>query len=286
MTSNGLEVRPLTGNIGARVFGVDLARDLDDALFAAIRDTFHRHLVLAFPGQNLTPEQQVAFAGRFGPVMTDPFVKPPEDRPELMVVSKREGERMAFGEGWHSDNTYLERPPLGSFLYAVEVPAVGGDTVFSNQYLAYETLSDGLRATLDGLRAIHEARAYATIIEQGNIVGLRSMPLRNDAVMDAALAMHNSHPVVRTHAGTGRKALYVNEAYTIRFDGWTEEESAPLLAHLYRHAVRPTFTCRLRWAPGTFVFWDNRCVQHSAVNDYHGQRRVMHRVTAQGDRPV
>jgi taurine dioxygenase len=286
MKDTSLDIRPLAGNIGAEVRGVDLARDLDAATFAAIREAFHRHLVLAFPDQSLAPERQAAFVARFGRVMTDPFIKPPEDRPELMVVRKERGERHAFGEGWHSDNTYLERPPLASFLYAVEVPAVGGDTVFSNQYLAYETLSPGLRATLDGLRAIHEARAYATIIEQGAMAGIRSMPLRNDAVMAEALRMRSSHPVARTHPATGRKALYVNAAYTIRFDGWTEAESLPLLEFLYDHAVRPAFTCRVRWAAGTLVFWDNRCVQHSAVNDYHGQRRVMHRITAEGERPA
>ncbi|MBI3514613.1 MAG: TauD/TfdA family dioxygenase [Proteobacteria bacterium] len=281
-----IDVRPLSGSIGAEIRGVDLAAELGQEAFAEIHAAFLAHQVVAFPDQRLTPQQQIAFARRFGRVMTDPFVKSPEDLPELMVVIKEKDEELAFGEGWHSDNSYLGKPPLGSFLYALEVPPVGGDTLFANQYLAYETLSPGLRRVLDGLKAVHNPRAYNKAIETDNFGAQRTMKLRNDAAMDAATRIVTEHPVVRTHPDTGRKALYVNSAYTVRFSGWTEDESRGLLEHLWRHAVRPEFTCRYRWRADTLLLWDNRCVMHHPINDYHGHRRVMHRVTAEGDRPI
>jgi taurine dioxygenase len=218
--------------------------------------------------------------------MHDPFMKAPEGRPEIMVVVKEAHEKEVFAEGWHSDNTYLERPPLGSCLHAIEVPEYGGDTLYASQYAAYEALSPGMKKMLDGLKAVHEPHSYASGILEGYYERNRAMKLRNDAVMEAALKLSTEHPVVRTHPETRRKALYVNAAYTVRFKDWTEEESRPLLEYLYRHCVRPEFTCRFRWSKGALAFWDNRCVQHNPVNDYHGHRREMHRVTAQGDRPI
>jgi taurine dioxygenase len=281
-----LDVAPLSGAIGAEIRGVDLGRDLAQEAFAAIHAAFLAHQVVGFPDQRLSPAQQIAFARRFGAVMVDPFIKSPDGQPELMVVIKEKDEKLAFGEGWHSDNSYLERPPLGSFLYALEVPPVGGDTLFANQYLAYERLSDGLKATLDGLTAVHNPRAYTNAMASNKYGDHRTMKLRNDAAMADATRIVTAHPVVRTHPETGRKALYVNPAYTVRFSGWTEDESRPLLEYLWRHAVRPEFTCRVRWRPDMLVLWDNRCVMHHPINDYHGHRRVMHRVTAEGERPI
>jgi taurine dioxygenase len=280
-----IDVSPLSGSIGAEIRGGDLSKDLSQEVFAEIHQVFLDHLVVVFPDQRLTPPQQIAFARRFGPVMVDPFMKSPEGLPELMVVIKEKHETLAFGEAWHSDNTYLEKPPMGSFLYALEVPPHGGDTIFANQYLAYETLSPGLRAKLDGMKAVHAALAYNQALVDNRFGDHRTMQLRNDAVMRDALSIESEHPVVRTHPETGRKALYVNRSYTLRFSDWTAEESQPLLEYLWQHAVRPEFTCRYRWAPNALALWDNRCVQHHPVNDYHGHRRVMHRVTAEGERP-
>jgi taurine dioxygenase len=196
--------------------------------------------------------------------------------PLITPVVKLEHERVNFGGIWHSDTAYLERPPLGSMLYALEIPPYGGDTLFANQYLAYETLSDGLKQTLAGLIGINSStKADAS-------------RTREDRLREAGAELKvlvGEHPVVRTHPETGRKALYVNVGHTTGFKGWTEGESRPLLEHLFAHQVQPEFTCRFRWTRGALAFWDNRCAQHNPVNDYHGFRRVMHRVTLAGDRP-
>jgi taurine dioxygenase len=280
-----IQVTPLAGALGAEVSGVDLGRELADETFAEIHHAFLGHQVIFFRDQALRPEQQLAFARRFGPPIVDPFIQSPTDRPDLMVVVKDTHEKHAFGNVWHSDSTFLERPPAASILYALEVPPYGGDTLFASQYLAYETLSAGLRAVLDGLDAVHGAASYNQSIAAGRFGPERTMKLRGDDVMRAAMAGEVAHPVVRSHPETGRKALYVNAAYTLRFQGMTAEESRPLLEFLYAHAVRPEFTCRFRWTPGALACWDNRCVQHYPINDYAGQRRVMHRVVAEGDRP-
>jgi taurine dioxygenase len=285
MAYQTITVRPISGALGAEIEGIDIARDISQQAFAEIHQAFLEHSVLFFRNQNLPPERQIAFAKRFGPVMQDPFMKAPDGLPELMIVVKEKHEKQNFAEGWHSDNTYLDRPPLGSFLYSVEVPDYGGDTMFASQYRAYEALSPGMKKMLDGMKAIHTPRSYAEAIASRQFIENPGMEMRDDAVMENALKIVNEHPVVRTHPETNRKALYVNAAYTIRFKDWTEEESKPVLEYLYAHCVRPEFTCRFRWTPGTLTFWDNRCVQHNPINDYHGQRRVMHRVTAEGDRP-
>jgi taurine dioxygenase len=182
-----------------------------------------------------------------------------------------------FGGVWHSDTTYLERPPMASMLYAVETPPYGGDTLFANQYLAYETLSDGLKRILDGLTGLSTST-------KAEVSKTREDRLRESGVTLKALI--GEHPVVRTHPETRRKALYVNVAHTSHFKDWSEEESAPLLEYLFRHQVRPEFTCRFQWKPGSLAFWDNRCAQHNPVNDYHGYKRLMHRVTLAGDKPA
>jgi taurine dioxygenase len=286
MAYRTIEVTPVSSALGAEISGVDLARSLSDETFVEIHHAFLEHLVIFFRDQHLTHDQQIAFARRFGPLIIDPFIKSPETRPELMVVVKDAHETHAFGNVWHSDSTFLEKPPLASFLYSREVPGCGGDTLFANQYLAYETLSPGMRAILDGLRAVHGAASYNEAIAAGRYGPQRAMKLRGDQVMQAAMEAEVEHPVVRTHPETRRKALYVNRAYTLRFQRMTVDESRPLLEFLYAHAVRPEFTCRFRWTSDTLACWDNRCVQHYAINDYPGQRRVMHRVVAEGDRPT
>jgi len=189
---------------------------------------------------------------------------------------KLEHERNNFGGIWHSDTTYLQVPPMGSMLLAREVPAFGGDTMFANQYLAYEALSDGLKATLDGLVGVSSsAKADVTKTRED----------RMKAAGAELKVMTAEHPIVRTHPETGRKALYTSDAHTAQIKGWTEKESLPLLRFLWEHQTRPEFTCRFRWEAGSLAFWDNRCAMHNPINDYHGFRRVMHRITLAGDKP-
>jgi taurine dioxygenase len=208
--------------------------------------------------------------------MEYPQLKGLPECPLVTPVVKLENERVNFGGVWHSDTSYLARPPMASMLYAVETPPRGGDTLFANQYLAYQTLSEGLQQTLAGLVGVNSS-AKADVSKT-----------REDRLRDAGAELKvliGEHPVVRTHPETGRKALYLNFGHTARFRGWTEPESAPLLDYLFMHQVKPEFTCRFQWEPGSLAFWDNRCAQHYPVNDYHGFRRVMHRVTLEGDPP-
>jgi len=271
-----MQIRPVAGALGAEIEGVDLSQPLDAAASAALRRALLEHLVVFFRGQKLTPQQQLAFARAFGEPVEYPQLKGLPDCPLITPVVKLEHERVNFGGVWHSDTTYLERPPMASMLYAIEVPPRGGDTLFANQYLAYDTLSDGLKRTLDGLVGVNSSTKAA------------ASRTREDRMREAGESLKvlaGEHPVVRTHPETGRKALYVNVGHTTSFKGWSEAESAPLLDYLFAHQVRPEFTCRFRWLPGSLAFWDNRCTQHNPVNDYHGHRRLMHRVTLAGDVP-
>ena len=271
-----MEISPIAGALGAEILGVDLTARLDDATVAAIRQALLDHLVVFFRGQDLTPARFLDVVRKFGTPVEYPFVSGLDDFPEIIEVLKREDERSNFGGIWHSDTSYLDEPPMGSVLLARELPPYGGDTLFANQYLAFEALSDGLQGTLATLRGVNtSAKADVT-------------RTREDRVRDSGTAARDyaaEHPVVRTHPETGRRALYVNVAHTARFAGWTEEESAPLLQYLFAHQVKPEFTCRFRWTPNSIAFWDNRAAQHNPVNDYHGFRRLMHRITLAGDRP-
>ena len=277
--SRPFRVMPIAGALGAEVAGVDLSTDLDEATVTALRQAWLEHLVLFFRDQDLPPARFLAFARRFGEPIEYPFVKGLDDVPQIIPVLKLETERVNFGGIWHSDTAYLDVPPMASMLVAREVPAAGGDTEFANMYLAYETLSDGLRRLLDGLVAVNSSAA-------ADVSRTREDRLKDSARADARKEYAAAHPVVRVHPETGRRALYVNVAHTVRFEGMTEEESAPLLQYLYRHQVRPEFTCRFRWRPGSLALWDNRCAQHNAINDYHGHRRLLHRITLAGDKPA
>ena len=276
--TNPIEVRPVAGAIGAEIHGVDLARDLDPAVVKAIRQAFLDHLVVFFRDQNLTADRFLALARRFGQPIEYPFVKGIEGFPEIIIVAKLEHETVNFGGIWHSDTTYLQQPPMGTLLLAREVPPFGGDTLFANQYLAYETLSEGMMRLLDGLVAVN-------ISAKADVSRTREDRLKDNGTSEARKEYMSEHPAVRTHPETGRKALYVNTAHTARFRDMTEEESAPLLVFLHRHQVKPELTCRFSWQPGSLAFWDNRCAQHNPVNDYHGYRRIMHRITLAGDTP-
>lgn len=272
-----IEVRPIAGTLGAEIHGVDIARPLGADVVAEMRCALLDHLVIFFRDQKLTPQALLAFAVRFGEPMGYPQLKGLPECPLVTPVIKREHEQNNFGGVWHTDTTYLEHPPMASLLYALETPPYGGDTLFANQYLAYEALSESFKKTLSALTGFNTStKAVATKTREDR--------MREDGVELKVLT--SRHPVVRTHPETQRKALYVNLGHTARFDGWSEEESQPLLDFLFAHQVKPEFTCRFRWQPGSLAFWDNRCAQHNAVNDYHGYKRVMHRVTLAGENPA
>ena len=274
----GIQVRRVAGALGAEVSGVDLSRPLAPGEAETLRRAWLEHLVLFFRDQDLTPEQYMAFARGWGTPVEYPFVRGIESYPEIIEVKKLEHETVNFGGIWHTDTAYLEVPPMASMLLARELPPYGGDTEFANLYLAYDSLSDGLKKTLAGLRAVNSsARADVTRTREDRI--------KSDGRPAEKKELNAEHPVVRTHPETGKKALYVNVAHTARFVGWSEEESRPLLEYLFRQQVRPEFTCRFAWQPGSIAVWDNRCALHNPVNDYHGHRRLMHRITLAGDKP-
>lgn len=271
------EVRRVAGALGAELHGVDLAQDLSDDVIAEIRQAWLDNLVVFFRDQKITPAQQLAFARRIGEPIAYPQLNGLADYPMITPVVKLETERNNFGGVWHSDTTYLQVPPMASMLYALELPPVGGDTEFANQYLAYETLSPALQAMLQGLTGVSSSmKAEASKTREDRL----------KAAGQEVKALEAEHPIVRTHPETGRKALYLNIGHTARIKGWTEKESAGLLAFLFDHQIQPAFTCRFRWQPGSLALWDNRCAMHNAINDYHGYRRILHRITLAGDKPA
>lgn len=277
--ADAITVTRCAGALGAEIGGVDLALPLDPPCLAALRAAWLAHGVLFFRDQALPPALFAALARQFGEPVEYPFIKGLAEHPEIIEVIKREHETVNFGGVWHSDTAYLDRPPMATLLLAREVPPHGGDTLFASQYQAWETLSEAMRAMLRPLRAINASA-------KADVTRTREDRVRDSGTAQARQSFEASHPVARTHPETGRTALYVNTAHTLRFDGMTEAESAPLLAYLFAHQVRPEFTCRFRWQPGSLALWDNRCVQHNPVNDYHGFRRAMHRITLSGDVPV
>jgi taurine dioxygenase len=283
MTYHAIEVKPLAGALGAEVSGVDLAGTLSERVLEEIQQAFLEHLVIVFREQILTPRKQVEIAHRFGNPAIYPFLKGLDDAPQVNEVLKTETDTVNFGGSWHSDTAYKERPDLGTLLYAHEVPRYGGDTLFANMYLAYEALSDAMKRLAAGLIAVNNSEKGYGGARKARLQGLAGL---KDAVNEEIVTYEAEHPVVRTHPQTGRKGLYVSRSHTLRFKDMSVEESEPLINYLSDFAVRPEFTCRLRWQPRTLAIWDNRCTQHFAINDYQGQRRRMHRVTIEGDRPV
>lgn len=275
-----LRLSPAGPNVGAFVEGVDLGAGLNDDDLEQLRQGLGAHGVLFFRDQNLTPEGHIAMAERFGGVNVNRFFAHVEGWPSIAEVRKEPEQKANIGGGWHTDHSYDEVPALGSILVARETPRIGGDTIFASMYAAYDTLSDGLKATLDGLKAVHSSRhafgKNARHKQRGEDLETR---LGNPelATQDAV------HPVVIRHPISGRKALYVNPGFTLRFEGWTDDESRPLLETLYAHAGRPEFAYRFQWAPGSVAFWDNRATWHMALNDYQGERRLMHRITVEGE---
>jgi len=272
-----LTVKRIAGALGAELAGVDL-RELSDDDVRAIRAAWLENVVVFFRDQPLTPEHYMAFARRIGHPIEYPFVKGIAGFPEIIEVKKLEHEKVNFGGVWHSDTAYLEEPPMASMLLAREVPPYGGDTLFANMVLAHDTLSEGMKRLIAPLWAVNSSA-------KADVTRTREDRLKTDGRDGVGKELVAEHPVVRTHPETGRKALYVNLAHTVRFRGMTEKESAPLLEFLFRHQVKPELTCRFTWQVGSLALWDNRCAQHNPVNDYHGFRRLMHRITLAGDRP-
>lgn len=277
-TFQHISVAPLATACGAEIDGVDLAEDLAPEVFAEIRQAFHDHLVIFFRDQHLTPDQQVAFARRFGPLRVSDQYLPLDGHPEIIEIVKEPTATGIVGNLWHADESFLERPALGSALYMRECPSVGGDTMFANQYMAFAALSPAMREMLAKTRVVFSDASLA----QRNAG--RSLKVNPKAA--GRPSVEAVHPAVRVHGDTGRKALFVHRPYAIRFEGMTEAESAPLLRFLFDHAAKPEFTCRFRWTEGAMALWDNRALQHYALNDYPGERRYAHRVTIEGEVPA
>ena len=274
-------IEPLAGALGAEVRGIDL-RSIGNREFEDVRRAFLDYSVLVVRDQKLEPDDLMRFGARFGEPCFYPFVSGIDGYPYIFEVVKEETETVNFGGKWHSDTTYLEQPPLATLLYALETPSHGGDTLFTNTYAAYEALSEGMRAMLDNLVGVNSASLKVTGGRRKMHSTIGGMKVHDTEKADDYEA---EHPVVRTHPDTGRKALYLSRSHTIRFRDMTEQESRPLIDFLQAHQTRPEFTCRVRWTPGTLTVWDNRCTQHCAVNDYHGQRRRMRRLTVGAEIP-
>jgi taurine dioxygenase len=276
-----VDIQPLAGALGAEIRGVDLR---NDAPWKALHEAFLKYSVLVIRDQQLEPDDLMQVGAQFGAPCYYPFVTGIDGYPFIFEVVKEESETVNFGGNWHSDTTYLAQPPLATLLYALETPTHGGDTLFANTQKAYEALSEGMRAVLDPLVGVNSASLKVTggrrkLHAPSNVGAMKIHDTENADEYEA------EHPVVRTHPETGKRALYLSRSHTIRFRDMSEEESRPLIDFLQLHQTRPEFTCRVRWSPGTLTIWDNRCTQHNAVNDYHGQRRRMRRLTVGAQTP-
>lgn len=267
-------VRPLTTAVGAEIVDVDIRDDKD---FDGVKKAFIEHGVVVLRDQKITPDDHLAFAERFGPINVNRFFKPLDSHPSIATLLKEPDQKAAVGEVWHTDHSYDTVPALGSVLHAIEIPPFGGDTLFVSMAAAYEALSPGFRKMLDGLHAIHSSRhafGAANSQEEASKTGRLGNP---------ELATQDSrHPIVITHPLSGRKGLYVNPGFTLHIENMSKSESAAILGFLYEHCQTPEFQCRIRWNEGDVTMWDNRATWHKALNDYHGHRRYMHRVTIEG----
>jgi taurine dioxygenase len=279
-----ITVEPHTGVGGAVISGVDLAVPLDDPTVAEIRRALLDHLVVFFRGQSLSSAQQAELSHRFGPYNPVPFIEPIAEHAEVIAVVREATETQSFSFGgiWHSDFSFLAAPPAFSMLHALEIPPFGGDTLWANQYLAFETLSIGLQRALRGIDGVHSARdAYSPKMQAVHDM-FAGMTVKTSEDANRS----QPHPVVRRHPETGREALYVNQQYTVGLADWWPAEQKPLLEFLFAHSTQDSFTCRWRWAVGDVAFWDNRCAQHMVMGDVRNHRRAMHRTTVAGDAPA
>lgn len=284
-----IEVEPISGALGAEIRGADLA-NLDDETFAEIHQAWLAHLVVFFRDQDLTPDQHLAFATRFGPIHRHPFMRGMDDHPDILEIIKDTDDTHTFGSVWHTDQMFNPEPAMATILYAKETPDAGGDTMFANMYLALDSLSEGMRGMLEDVQTWNVGDKFKRGSGHGTPGAPRQERYQGNEKMSAKikdpgnLQTETAHPLIRTHPETGRKALYIG-SHTDGLDGFSDEESAPIIRFLNTHSVRPEFTCRFRWRPGSVAIWDNRCVQHHAIADYNGQHRRMHRITITGDKP-
>jgi taurine dioxygenase len=277
-TAQSLKVTPYSPCVGAVIEGIDLSQPVSDDAMQQMRAALSDHGVIFLRDQKITPEQHIAFAKRWAPIDINRFFAAVPGYPEIAQVLKEPGQKTNIGGGWHTDHSYDLVPAMGSMLLARETPLSGGDTLFANMAAAFDALSPGLQRTLRTMRAVHSSKhvfgeqgGYAKQAEFKGRIG-NTTKVTPDVV----------HPVVIKHPDSGREVLYVNSAFTVRFEDWSESESAGLLQTLYQHASRPEFSCRFQWSEGSLAFWDNRSTWHYALNDYHGARRLMHRITVQG----
>jgi len=295
-TYNRITVTPIAGALGAEIsgahsLGLDLAQ-IDDETFQEIIAAWHEHLVIFFRDQNLSPDQQIAFSKRFGGIHLHPFMKGMDEHPEILEIVKEETDTKTFGSVWHTDQMFNPNPAKATILYAKETPDAGGDTMFSNGYLAYETLSEPMKQLCEGLKTWNVgSRRKLQAGDNQNADAEDGERYKGNSNMSAKVQTPPSdqvtecaHPLVRTHPETGQKALYIGN-HTQNLDGFDPKEAKPILDYLKEHATQPEMTCRFAWKPGSMAIWDNRCTQHLALNDYHGKRRRMHRVTIAGDAP-
>lgn len=273
---SAVEVNPVSGGVGVELSNIDIGNGVNDAEFSSIQQAFIDNGLVFLHNQNMTPEQHIEFAERWGDININRFFPKVSGYEKIAAVVKEKDQIVNIGGGWHTDHSYDKIPAMGSILLARETPPVGGDTLFACMYKAYESLSDGLKKTLEGMNAVHSSR---------HVFGDQSEYKKSleDRFGNSDLATQDAvHPVVITHPESGRKALYVNPGFTIHFEGWTANESKPLLDYLYQHATLMEHTTRFKWAEGSIAIWDNRCTWHYALNDYHGARREMHRITLEG----
>jgi taurine dioxygenase len=274
---NRINVTPISGALGAEISGVAVADELDDDAIGEIRRALLDHLVIFFRDQDLPVDRHKAFTRRFGDIFIHPNYQLGQEDTEMVYLLRRPGDTSVAGESWHADTTMMATPPMGAILYALETPEFGGDTLFANQYSAYEALSDGMKEMLDGLQAVHSDIRIAG--PKSGVNAKRSSQVRDDADWRPTV---NAHPVVQIHPESGRKCLFVNPIYTTHLEGMSEAESAPILEFLYQHQCRPEFTCRFRWKPGSIAFWDNRCTVHLAIHDNRDCVRHMQRTQIAG----
>ena len=269
-------INPTSGSMGAEIQGVDLSTELSDGVFSEIRKTFFEHGLIFFRNQELTPDDHLRFAKQWGEININRFFAKVEGYDQIAEVKKNPDQKINIGGAWHTDHSYDQIPAMGSILLAKETPKTGGDTLFANMYKAYKSLSGGLKRTLESLNACHSSR---------HVFGAHTgyADASNQRIGNPDLATQDAiHPVIITHPESKRKALYVNPEFTVNFEGWTEEESKPLLNYLTEHSTRSENITRFKWEPGSIAFWDNRCTWHFALNDYSGEKRLMHRITIEG----
>ena len=281
---------PAIGPVGAVITGIDLAAPIKAEALAEVKQAWYAHHVLFFPGQSLSPGQQAAFAAHFGSLDVYPFMQAVDNQPNVIAIIKEANAKMNFAGAWHTDTSYLPKPPMATLLYAVEVPDAGGDTMFADATAAYADLSAGMQKMLSSHTGIYSPKvvhgqggAYADLAAKSADLGAYG------TASEAARVFAESeveHPLIRTHPATGEKSIYCSRPHTHRIKDMTREESLPIFDYLQAHLTQDKYVTRFKWTRGDLAMWDNRCLFHYALNDYHGKRRQMHRVIVQGERPV